>query len=315
MRTIMTMILILILVLVITACGGETPAQSADLEPTTPPEPAASEPAEDSSAASSSQVEVLEITSSEDAIARVNGQTISRTKFEEALDRRLLDTTASSADALAQQVLETMIETELVRQAASRMDISITDEDVLAEIETLKASVDDDPDAWANWLTLNNYTEAELADVLKDSMLTNQVRDALLAELEGDVSQVRARHILLATESEAQAILERLNAGEDFAALAAEYSLDMTSRDNGGDLSWFTVYELMDPALAEVAFSLAPGETGGPVATRIGYHIIQTTDTAERTIEPERMPLLMESLYSSWLAAQRTAADIERFLQ
>lgn len=311
MRT-LTMTLLLIVMLIIAACGGETPAQSADLEPTAPPPPEATA---EGSTTSGSQVEVLEITSSDDLIARVNGQTISRAKFEEVLDRRLLDTTAASADALAQQVLESMIETELVRQAADALDISVSDEDVLAEIEALKASVDDDPDAWANWLTLNNYTEAELLDVLKESMLTNQVRDYLLAELDGDVPQVRARHILLATESEAQAILDALNGGADFAELAAQHSLDMTSRNNGGDLSWFTTHELMDPALAEVAFSLQPGETSGPVATRIGYHIIQTTDTAERPIEPERLPLLMESLYTNWLQEQRAAADIERFLQ
>jgi len=97
------------------------------------------------------------------------------------------------------------------------------------------------------------------------------------------------RHILLAIPpdadaaarqaamDEAAALLERLRAGEDFAALAAEHSDDPGSAGNGGDLGWVE-RGLMVPAFEEAAFALEPMQFSEPVTTDFGVHIIQVTD-------------------------------------
>ena len=98
-----------------------------------------------------------------------------------------------------------------------------------------------------------------------------------------------------------------------FETLAQELSIDVTTKDRGGDLGWFTANELMDERLSDVAFGLEPGQIAGPIPTLIGYHVIQVIERAERPVEPERLPLLMENVFMSWLDGQFRAAIIERY--
>jgi peptidyl-prolyl cis-trans isomerase C len=88
--------------------------------------------------------------------------------------------------------------------------------------------------------------------------------------------EVRARHILVETEEEAKAILEKLKAGADFAALAKEKSKDPGAAE-GGDLGYFSK-EQMVPEFAEVAFKMYPGQISNPVKTKFGWHIIKVED-------------------------------------
>ena len=71
--------------------------------------------------------------------------------------------------------------------------------------------------------------------------------------------EARARHILVEKEDEANAIVARLKAGEDFAKIAADMSKDPGSGKEGGDLGYFTK-DRMVPEFAEAAFKLKPGE-------------------------------------------------------
>jgi peptidyl-prolyl cis-trans isomerase D len=109
--------------------------------------------------------------------------------------------------------------------------------------------------------------------------------------------QVRARHILFklaqqaGTEEEtrvrgeAEAALQRIQAGEDFAALAGELSQDPVSAQQGGDLGFFRRGEMVKP-FEEVAFALKPGTVSEPVRTDFGYHIIKTEELQEAGYEP-----------------------------
>lgn len=80
------------------------------------------------------------------------------------------------------------------------------------------------------------------------------------------------RHVVVADEATAQAVLRRLAAGEAFATVAAQVSLDGSTKDKGGDLGLLGRSEL-DPAFAEAAFAGAPGATFGPVQTSLGWHV------------------------------------------
>ncbi|MEN8174752.1 MAG: SurA N-terminal domain-containing protein [Pseudomonadota bacterium] len=84
------------------------------------------------------------------------------------------------------------------------------------------------------------------------------------------------RHILVASETEAAELAKRIDAGEDFAELAREYSQDPGSAASGGDLG---VVErgIMVPAFEAAALALAEGEISVPVGTEFGFHIIQVT--------------------------------------
>ncbi|NNM57015.1 peptidylprolyl isomerase [Acidocella sp.] len=85
--------------------------------------------------------------------------------------------------------------------------------------------------------------------------------------------QIDARHILVKTQAEAQAIIDQLNKGADFATLAKKDSIDPGAA-NGGELGWFSQDEMV-PAFADAAFALKPGQyTKTPVQTQFGWHVI-----------------------------------------
>jgi parvulin-like peptidyl-prolyl isomerase len=85
---------------------------------------------------------------------------------------------------------------------------------------------------------------------------------------------IRARHILVKKKEEAEEILNKIKAGEDFSKLAKDRSIDESSRENGGDIGWFGRGMMVGP-FEEVAFSLKEGEVSGAVETIFGYHIIR----------------------------------------
>ena len=105
--------------------------------------------------------------------------------------------------------------------------------------------------------------------------------------------QVRASHILLeigsedpsAVRAEAQAILERARAGEDFAELAREYSDDSGSASQGGDLGTFGRGQMV-PAFEDAAFSLPDGEISDLVETDFGLHIIKVVEHQQGNTRP-----------------------------
>lgn len=84
----------------------------------------------------------------------------------------------------------------------------------------------------------------------------------------------QARHILVKTQQEAESVLARLKAGEDFAALAKALSQDTGSKDSGGDLGLSERSAFVKP-FADAVFSMAQGETRGPVKTDFGFHVIR----------------------------------------
>jgi peptidyl-prolyl cis-trans isomerase C len=122
---------------------------------------------------------------------------------------------------------------------------------------------------------------------LKDRKPTEQ---ELRAEYETQIAtapktEYHARHILVATEPFAQKIVERLDKGEKFDALAKSESMD-PSKTNGGDLGWFTP-DRMVPEFSGAVMALKPGEyTHKPVQTQFGWHVIQLIDTRELTPPP-----------------------------
>ncbi|MEZ8099531.1 peptidylprolyl isomerase [Vibrio bivalvicida] len=100
--------------------------------------------------------------------------------------------------------------------------------------------------------------------------------------------QRRVSHILVEgdDEAKAQAILDELNAGADFTALAEEKSDDFGSASEGGSLGWIE-RDVMDPTFEEAAFALTKvGETTGLVKSEFGYHIIKLDELKDSVAKP-----------------------------
>jgi peptidyl-prolyl cis-trans isomerase C len=127
--------------------------------------------------------------------------------------------------------------------------------------------------------------ERVMADAAKagitDEAMKKVYDDA--AKAQKPETEVRARHILVASEDEAKAALKRIEAGEDFAKVATELSKDPGSE--GGDLGYFTK-DKMVPEFADAAFKLNVGQVSQPVKSQFGWHIIKVEDKREKQFPP-----------------------------
>ncbi len=154
---------------------------------------------------------------------------------------------------------------------------------------------------------------ALIRSVAKVQVLRDKLNDAL-GEVPTAQEQVRARHILVPDEAAAEAAGQRLAAGEDFAALAAELSTDNGTKGAGGDLGFFP-RGIMVPEFEAVAFSLTVGETSPPVETQFGYHIIRVEErVGQREIPAHQLQQIRASAIRRWLDEQFATVQIERLL-
>lgn len=245
-------------------------------------------------------------------VARVNEIDITLPDFQRMLQRYQAHPYGDTA-GMPKAVLSTMIQQELIDQAAARNNIEVSTDTVNDELQGLIEDAGGQA-AWQQWLDANNYTEDELRGTLHETLLTSQMRDRITGDLSGVVPQVHARHILVATQEEANDLMVRLRNGEDFATLASQNSLDTTTSINGGDLGWFMQEELLEPELAQIAFQLDAGQIGGPIQTSLGYDIIQTLERENREIDPEKRARLAQNRFENWLNTLVATAKIEQYL-
>ena len=123
---------------------------------------------------------------------------------------------------------------------------------------------------------------------------------------------VNARHILVEEEETAKEILAKLDAGEEWDALAAEYSLDTGNKDNGGALGWFG-RDVMVDEFEDAAFALEPGQISEPVKTSFGWHIIASDGKEMRPLEDEALESAQSAVYQEWYDGLRAKHQVESY--
>jgi peptidyl-prolyl cis-trans isomerase C len=246
------------------------------------------------------------VTDNSAPVASVNGTPITRDFYEFYI--KGLTQGKSSTDLTPEQrnqALDNLIRGQLVAAEATKQGLDKSGDPAfaleLARLQVLEQAVEE------------RY--------LKDRKPSEQ---EVRAEYETEIASLpkteyHARHILVATEPFANAIIGRLDKGEKFDALAKEASMD-SSKSNGGDLGWFTPNRMV-PEFAGAMVALKPGEyTKKPVHTQYGWHVIQLLET--RDVNPpsfdqvrQRLEQVVEQkkfrLYTDELEHN---AKIERFL-
>jgi peptidyl-prolyl cis-trans isomerase C len=242
-------------------------------------------------------------------LAEVNGTKITVGDFYDQMKRLGNDQQVpQDSPQLRQKLLEGLIKEELLKQEAAKQgiekdpavqkDIAFAKEQIVVRelvnrevIEKVK-SVDDKD--------LKAYYEAN-----KDQFPAPE--------------QVHARHILVKTKPEADAIKAQLDKGADFAKLAMEKSIDKASGARGGDLGFFGKGDMI-PEFEKVAFGLAPGKISAPIKTQFGYHIIKleekkpagtmSFEQAKPNIERRLISMKQRERLDSWLASLEKNAKV-----
>jgi parvulin-like peptidyl-prolyl isomerase len=287
--------------------------------------------------------------SNKNVAARVNGEAISLDEFNSQVDQlktqyptmfegaegegRLLD--------FKQRILTNLINAKLVDAAAKKEGITISDEDVSAQIKQMKANFKDQAQ-FDQALKTAGMTLAALEKQVYNQLLTSRLMDKLAkdapkptavevkAYYDANKAQfeqkaaTRASHILFKADDKATAekVLAEIKGGGDFAALAKQYSQDPASAANGGDLGWPTT-----PYVAEFQAALSKlkaGEISPLVKTTYGWHIIKATEIrkastkslADATAQIEQVLNSQKKadLYQKYVDDLRSKAKIEIFI-
>ncbi|MHB8626211.1 MAG: peptidylprolyl isomerase [Aggregatilineales bacterium] len=232
------------------------------------------------------------------------------------LDARksLGDPTPADMQAFRETVLDSLIQQVLIEQAAVIQGVAVSDQDVDAEIQSYIQAAGGH-DKWLAQVAADHMTEAEYRAGLKSALITLKMRVLVTASVGTTAEQVHARHILVADLATAQQVLQQLKGGADFAALAAKYSLDVTTKQTGGDLGWFSRGQLLQKTVEDAAFSLPINQYSAPVKSDLGYHIIQTLEkVSNRPIDAATRARLAEQTFETWLQSLVKAAKIVKYI-
>jgi peptidyl-prolyl cis-trans isomerase C len=206
----------------------------------------------------------------------VNGSPISQARVDAVMQMMTAQaqTQGQQMDPrMGQMVKDQLITAEILRQEAVRKGLDKTP-DVRAELDNMEA------------MTLANQ-------LIKEYQRTSPVSDA---DIRAEYDKLKAstpakksyhaQHILVATEAQADAVLNALRKGKPFAQLAKEKSLDTGSKATGGDLGWNDASNFVGPFGDELT-KLAKGQISPkPVHTQFGWHIIKLDDVRTEPFPP-----------------------------
>ncbi len=294
----------------------------------------------------------------EQKVAVVNGTVIKQAELDSEMNRylaRLQQTGRFPNDLersqIKKQVLENLIARELLYQESQKKGIKVDQKEIDGQLTALIGRFPSEAE-FKTALSRMNLTEADLRfqferDLAIKKLLDGQIGDKVaVSEKETRAyydanpetfkkpEQVRASHILIkvdpgadeAKKAEARTKIEslqtKLKKGEDFGALAKEYS-EGPSGPKGGDLGFFGRGQMVKP-FEEAAFTMKPGQVSSTVETRFGYHLIMVTDrTPESTFSYEEVKDRLDQYLKQQKVQEAIAeyvktlegkAKIERFL-
>jgi peptidyl-prolyl cis-trans isomerase C len=251
-------------------------------------------------------VAVVPARAEEDPVAAVvNGTEIHRSQVLESA-QSLPEAYRQNLDQIYPALLDRLVSLELLTEQGRQGNLQ-DDPEVKALIAT-----------YENEAIRHVYIQRLLAAALTDEVLKAKYDEYVAAH--PPQTEVRARHILVATKEDAEAIIAALDGGAKFEDLAKEKSTDPAAQ-NGGDLGYFVAEEMVKP-FADAAFALEKGQyTKEPVQTEFGWHVILVEDKRERkapSFEEMRGDLenqMSQDVIQAKLKELRSGADVKLFNQ
>lgn len=239
-----------------------------------------------------------------DTVAKVNGDKISveefskdfniiRQNYEAQYGPEFLDQEGpdgeTMGEVLKENVLDKLIVEEIIMQKAEEEKFIATDEEVNEEVKGFKEMVGG-KEGFDSFLEANDMDEEYFKSGIKKELTVEKYREKFIEGLkledkdlkehyEANKNQyetIKASHILVEKEEEAQEILKELEGGAEFAKLT-EKSIEPDAAEREGDLGYFGRGQMV-PEFEEAAFKLKVDEISAPVKSEHGYHIIKVTD-------------------------------------
>jgi peptidyl-prolyl cis-trans isomerase C len=234
------------------------------------------------------------------AVAIVDGTPISRDAFDDYLKGLLRGKPASDVTAEEKnQVLDQMINMQLIAAQAEKDGLE-KDPDVATRIALLRTQILADSAA-QKYVKTNTPSDQEL-HAEYDSAI--------------DKTEYHAAHILVPTKEKAEQLIKKLKGGAKFEDVAKAESTD-NSKNQGGDLGWFTTARMVKP-FGDAVKGLKKGEiTPAPVQTQYGWHIIRLEDTRDAPFDQMKGQLtngIMQKKFAAYIETLKKNAKIEKKL-
>lgn len=279
-----------------------------------------------------------------DAVAKVNGDTISKDEFDKNFEmykkayesqygpdimKKDAGNDKTFEEVIKENILEKLITEKLITESAKEKNITVTDEELKEQLKNYEEILGGE-EKYKEFLKQNNLTEEYFKDSIKKEMTIDKYKSDYVnglkiseeeakkyfEENKDSYVKVRASHILVKTEEEAKKVLDKIKKGEDFHALAATESIDNMSAVKGGDLGFFARGQMV-PEFEEAAFSLKPGEVSEIVQTDYGYHIIKVEDRLENyeDVKDEVLEDLKNQKYQASVKKMRDEAKVKIYMK
>ena len=199
-------------------------------------------------------------------IAIVNGKPVPKSRAD-ALTAQVTKSGRPITPELTNQIKDEVIAREIFMQEAAKRGLEGSD-DYKTQMELARQTILIRA-LFADFQEKNPVTDAD----------TKAEYDKYVAANAG--KEYRARHILVAKEEEAKAIIANLKKGAKFEDLAKKQSKDPGSGANGGDLDWANAKSYV-PEFSEAMVKLAKGQTTQtPVKSQFGFHVIRLDDVRD----------------------------------
>ncbi len=204
-------------------------------------------------------------------VAKVNGRVIAESDLRLAESEIGNDLGTIPAEQRRRVLVEYLIESHLFAEAAEREKLG------------QGTGFEERQKYWQRRALRDAYFDKSV----KGSVSEADAKKLYEVQLAGAKPQeeVRARHILVDSEVKAKEIFEKIAHGEDFQKAAKEHSKDPGSKEDGGDLGYFTRGRMV-PQFEDAAFKLKKGEVSQPFESQFGWHIIKVEDRRDRGAPP-----------------------------
>lgn len=212
----------------------------------------------------------IDIAVADPIVARIDNEEIRQSDVKSQIAKLDMEIQKLPPQNLFPLLIDRMINTKLVAEAAQAKNIEATPE-FQARLADLKEQA-----------LIETLVDKRIKEVVTAEALRTAYNDFLKDNPPED--EVKASHILVKTEAEANEIVKKLKAGADFTTLAKEVSLDPTVKTNGGDLGYF-VQKVMPENFGKAVFNATPVSIiDKPIETDLGWHVIKVEDRRKATL-------------------------------
>jgi len=238
------------------------------------------------------------------------------------MDYFLKRTRLAGADPM--EMLMRLTNEQLIKIAAPQYVGEVTPADIdqvlrgIASGESETISDSEFKEWYRQLLNEIDLSDSEYKELIATGLLRTRLHEYLAARMPTVAEQIHLHAILLETYEGAEKIRARWEAGEDFADLAREVSLDEVSGEKGGELGWLP-RGILPYGFDEVAFSLTVDDVSEPLSymsdpetEEIFYYLLMVSEKAEaREIDEEPLQILKAQVLDAWLSAERKSPKHE----